>query len=658
MVGRAVIGWARPQFVILATTGSLGRAAAAALVMGLVAAIVPARRLARLEPAAAYRGMMTGRIPSPTQNLFQDRRRRLLAVGGVAASLVLVLVLDGVFAGAMQQVNAYMRNSPADVFVAQRRPHHAHDPICPPARHRRRRRRRRRGGLGRRAALHDQHPRSGRRRAAHHLRPRLRHHHRPRRTSQPRRRPSAGPGEVLVDDTAADELGVQVGDTVSILGSPVPLRSAACPPTAPTSSTPPSTSAPRTSPPSEATPSPTSSPAPNRGRPRHPRPAHRAALPDTTVQTRAEFARQEANVVRDMAADVMKIVTVIGFVIALAVTGLTLFTATLAKLREYGILKALGAGTPRLAATVAAQAAWSVTLALAAAVAVSMLLGAAIGAATPNVEVAIEPASVLRTGATALIVGALASLIPLRRVLRVDPATAFRRPDHDHHRHRHDPPVTAISVRHLTKTFGEATSPSTPSTTSTSTSTGEVVLVMGPSGSGKTTLLLMLGAMLRPPAARSSSTASTSPPRPSAGSRAASHHLGFIFQDFNLLSALTARENVELACNLAGTVGRDAHHRATDLLGRVGLSERLDFRPDQLSGGRSSASPSPAPCQQPHRPAGRRTHRQPRLRPRTEIARLLRRLAEEDGRSIVIVSHDDRLRQVADRSSGSRTALP
>lgn len=152
------------------------------------------------------------------------------------------------------------------------------------------------------------------------------------------------------------------------------------------------------------------------------------ALPDATVQTRAEFARQEANVVRDMAADVMKIVTVIGFVIALAVTGLTLFTATLAKLREYGILKALGAGTTRLALTVAAQAAWSVTLALAVAVVVSMLLGAAIGAATPNVEVVIEPSSVVRTGITAFAVGALASLIPLRRVLRVDPATAFRRP--------------------------------------------------------------------------------------------------------------------------------------------------------------------------------------------------------------------------------------
>jgi putative ABC transport system permease protein len=56
LAGRLVIGWARPQFVILASTGSIGRAVVAALLMGLVAAVVPARRLARLEPATAYRG--------------------------------------------------------------------------------------------------------------------------------------------------------------------------------------------------------------------------------------------------------------------------------------------------------------------------------------------------------------------------------------------------------------------------------------------------------------------------------------------------------------------------------------------------------------------------------------------------------------------------
>ena len=75
----------------------------------------------------------------------------------------------------------------------------------------------------------------------------------------------------------------------------------------------------------------------------------------------------------------MKIMTVIGFLIALAVVGLTLFTTTLAKLREYGVVKALGAGPGRLA-TVLAQAVWSVALGLLFAVAVALVLGAAIGA--------------------------------------------------------------------------------------------------------------------------------------------------------------------------------------------------------------------------------------------------------------------------------------
>jgi putative ABC transport system permease protein len=374
--------------------------------------------------------MMTGRIPLARKNLFQDRRRAVLAVGGVAASLVLVLVLDGVFAGAMHQVNAYMRNSPADVFVAQRdvRTMHMTQSALPPE------------TVDAVAAVDGVGWAEGLRYTTSileadeggQLTTYVLGYDTTTGRGGPRRLAAGRPpgsGEVLVDETAAEELGVQVGEAVSILGSPVPLRvsglstdgtnivnttvyvrtedfaalrgdSVAYVLAGAEAGVDPDTLAQRIG----------------------------AVLPNTTAQTRAEFARQEANVVRDMAADVMQIVTIIGFVIALAVTGLTLFTATLAKLREYGILKALGAGTPRLAATVAAQAAWSVTLALAAAVAMSMLLGAAIGAATPNVEVAIEPASVLRTGATALIVGALASLIPLRRVLRVDPATAFRRP--------------------------------------------------------------------------------------------------------------------------------------------------------------------------------------------------------------------------------------
>jgi putative ABC transport system permease protein len=374
--------------------------------------------------------MMTRRVPLARKNLFRDRRRALLAVGGVGASLVLVLVLDGIFAGAMRQVNAYMRNSPADVFVAQKdvRTMHMTQSALPAeivdevrgvdgvawAEGLRYTTSIVASGGGRQLTSYvfgydTSTGRGG-----------------PRRLAVGR---APGPGEILVDDVAADELDIDVGDPVSILGAPTPLRVSGL--------TTDGTNIVNTT--------------------VYIRSEDFAALrsdtfayvlvgadpgvdvdtltrrvgdavPGTTEQTRAEFARQEANVVRDMAADVMKIVTVIGFVIALAVIGLTLFTATLAKLREYGILKALGARTPRLAATVAAQAAWTVGLGLAVAVAASIAIGAVIGAATPNVQVAIETTAVIRTGIGALVVGALAAVLPLRRVLRVDPATAFRRP--------------------------------------------------------------------------------------------------------------------------------------------------------------------------------------------------------------------------------------
>lgn len=218
-----------------------------------------------------------------------------------------------------------------------------------------------------------------------------------------------------------------------------------------------------------------------------------------------------------------------------------------------------------------------------------------------------------------------------------------------------DPTSTAdaaIAVHGLTKTFGEGDlAVHAVRDIDLDIARGEVVLIMGPSGSGKTTLLLMLGAMLRPTAGSvtiGDTDLAAAPERRLPKLRAS--HLGFIFQDFNLLSALTARENVELACNLAGTVGRDAHQRATDLLARVGLDERLDFRPDQLSGGeKQRVAIARALANNPtlllaDEPTANLDSGHGR-----EIGRLLRRLAEEDGRSIVIVSHDDRLRQVADR---------
>ncbi len=209
-----------------------------------------------------------------------------------------------------------------------------------------------------------------------------------------------------------------------------------------------------------------------------------------------------------------------------------------------------------------------------------------------------------------------------------------------------------IRIRGLTKTFGQdELAVAAVHGVDLDIARGEVVLVMGPSGSGKTTLLLMLGAMLRPTAGSiridGVDLATTAESRLPA---LRAHHFGVIFQDFNLLSALNALENVELACNLAGVIGTRARQRATSLLERVGLDRRLGFRPDQLSGGekqrvaiaRALANDPPViladePTANLDSSIGR------------DVARLLRALATKDGRSVVIVTHDSRLREIADR---------
>lgn len=211
----------------------------------------------------------------------------------------------------------------------------------------------------------------------------------------------------------------------------------------------------------------------------------------------------------------------------------------------------------------------------------------------------------------------------------------------------------AISVHQVSKTFGEGDiAVHAVRNIDFDVAPGEVVLIMGPSGSGKTTLLLMLGAMLRPTTGSimiDGIDLATTPERRLPALRA--NHLGFIFQDFNLLSALTALENVELACNLAGAAGLEANDRATELLQRIGLGERLGFHPDQLSGGeKQRVAIARALVNRPtlvlaDEPTANLDSSHGR-----DIARVLRELANEQHCSIVVVSHDERLREIADRT--------
>lgn len=219
------------------------------------------------------------------------------------------------------------------------------------------------------------------------------------------------------------------------------------------------------------------------------------------------------------------------------------------------------------------------------------------------------------------------------------------------------PSGPVLTVRHLTKTYGAgATAVRAVNGVDLDVTAGEVLLLMGPSGSGKTTLLLMLGALLRPTAGSITVTTrdgrlvdvASAPEKRLPALRTST--FGFIFQDYALLDALTAAENIAIAANLAGTMGDSARRLALELLDRVGLASRSAARPWQMSGGEQQrvAVARALANNPPVLLADEPTANLDASRGR-ELARLLRRLADDDARAVVIVSHDDRLREVADR---------
>jgi lipoprotein-releasing system ATP-binding protein len=115
---------------------------------------------------------------------------------------------------------------------------------------------------------------------------------------------------------------------------------------------------------------------------------------------------------------------------------------------------------------------------------------------------------------------------------------------------------------------------------------GEFVAIQGTSGSGKSTLLNMLGGLDRPTSGEVLfDKESLAPFNKKQIARYRRHSVGMIFQNFNLISTMTAAENVSLALAFGGLRGREREERARGLLERVGLADRLKHRPSELSGG-------------------------------------------------------------------------
>ena len=186
---------------------------------------------------------------------------------------------------------------------------------------------------------------------------------------------------------------------------------------------------------------------------------------------------------------------------------------------------------------------------------------------------------------------------------------------------------------------------------SLSVAAGELVLVMGPSGSGKTTLLSMAGSLLPHTSGLVTVVGQRIDQLTSDGlADIRLRTIGFVFQAFRLIDALSVEENVELPLNLAGNRRPKSRERARALLEMFGLGPRRALHPHALSGGEQQRvaiaralanDPAVLLADEPTGNLGARAG--------AEVIRLLHDSAHQRGRAVMVVSHDARLRGFADR---------
>ena len=180
---------------------------------------------------------------------------------------------------------------------------------------------------------------------------------------------------------------------------------------------------------------------------------------------------------------------------------------------------------------------------------------------------------------------------------------------------------------------------------------GEIVILTGPSGSGKTTLLSLIGGLR--------SVQEGSLQHFEKELRGASEEqlvqtrrqIGYIFQAHNLLPFLTARQNVQMSIELQEHLGgRETEERAALILEKVGLGHRIDYYPDSLSGGQKqrvaiaralAGNPPLVLADEPTAALDSKTGR--------DVVNLMQRLAKEQHCTIVLVTHDNRILDIADR---------
>jgi putative ABC transport system ATP-binding protein len=215
-----------------------------------------------------------------------------------------------------------------------------------------------------------------------------------------------------------------------------------------------------------------------------------------------------------------------------------------------------------------------------------------------------------------------------------------------------DPADAVVRADDVTKSFSEG-SEVVPvlKGVSLAVGRGEIVALEGPSGSGKTTLLSILGCIMTPTSGRVTVDGEeVDTDRPDRLPRVRRRAIGFVFQQYNLIPALTARENVEYALNIRRVRGRAAREEADRVLSEVGLSDKVRSLPRDLSGGQKqrvaiaraiAGRPPVLLVDEPTANLDSQTGEQ--------ILDLFRQLAKADNRGVLIVTHDPKVRPIADR---------
>ena len=361
------------------------------------------------------------RVPLARRQLLAKRGRALAGLIGIAAALLLVLALNAIFAGIESRLTGYIKRSGADVIVAQSGVQTMHmtqsalpepdaraiaalegvasaTPILYKSAFVER------GDKSGVVALVGGGPVPGF--AAH--------------------APTAR--GIVIDEALADQLGVGIGDTVTVLGTDLRV-SGKVTGTAAISGSFAFVARPtlarllhaqglasyvlvRARPGTSATELAT---------------RINASVPGVTASTREEFAASERRVVGDMSTDIVHAMTFIGFVIGVAVASLVAYSATLTQLRDVAVLRALGLSTRRALALISAQVAFMIVGGFALALALVAGLALIAPALSPTLVLSLRVADVVQAALVAGAVAIAAALIPILRVARVEPASVFRR---------------------------------------------------------------------------------------------------------------------------------------------------------------------------------------------------------------------------------------